>query len=215
MGRSAFFVALAYLSRVTTVYAFELAAAGALTQEGPMMSFLARRPVIVLSLLVASAGAARAVGDSAAAPIHPGSNTVNVAGSGFDDLNNAIVHWTKPTPTGMIQQSTEIVELNGDLRGRVLYHVTSVFDFVNGTLVNTGDQVYSGTIAGSAPVMIHDDQFRFEVNLVTGKETGEVFLFNHIAGPKVRCKLDGVGTGRNDQGNPTFAYTGTCTFRGR
>ena len=90
----------------------------------------------------------------------------------------------------MIQQSTEIVELAGDLRGRVLYHVTSVFDFVNGTLVNTGDQVYSGTIAGSAPVMIHDDQFRFDVNLVTGKETGRVFLFNHIAGPKVRCALD-------------------------
>ena len=102
----------------------------------------------------------------------------------------------------MIQQSTEIVELYGDLRGRVLYHVTSVFDFVNGTLVNTGEQVYSGTVAGSAPVMIHDDPFRFDVNLVTGEETGKVFLLNHIAGPKVRCTLDGVGTGHEQRREP-------------
>jgi len=140
---------------------------------------------------------------------------VKVAGSGFDDLKNAIVHSQKPTPTVMIQQSTEIVELYGDLRGRVLYHVTSVFDFVNGTLVNTGDQVYSGTIAGSAPVMIHDDGFRFDVNLVTGEEAGRVFLFNHIAGPKVRCALEIVGTVLNAEGNPTFDYSGKCTFRGQ
>ena len=63
--------------------------------------------------------------------------TVRVAGSGVDHLNTAIVHSQEPTPTGMIQKSTEIVELNGDLKGRVLYHVTSVFDFVQGTLVNT------------------------------------------------------------------------------
>lgn len=144
-----------------------------------------------------------------------GTTTVKVAGTGYDDLKNAIVHSQKPTATGMIQQSTEIVELSGDLRGRVLYHVTSVFDFVNGTLVNTGEQVFSGTIAGSAPVLIHDDQFRFEVNLVTGAETGQVFLINHLAGPKVRCTLDVVGTGMNADGNPTFSYTGECTFRGQ
>lgn len=140
---------------------------------------------------------------------------VKVAGTGFDDLKGAIVHWEQPTPTGKIQRSTETVELFGDLRGRVLYHVTSTIDTVNGTLVNTGDQVYSGTIAGSAPVMIHDDQFRFEVNLVTGTEIGQVFLFNHIAGPKVRCHLDVVGTGVNADGNPTFSYTGECRFRGQ
>ena len=144
-----------------------------------------------------------------------GTTTVKVAGTGYDDLNNAIVHWQKPTPAGLIQQSTEIVDLYGDLRGRVLYHVTTVVDVVNGTLVNTGEQVYSGTIAGSAPVMIHDDQFRFEVNLITGQETGQVFLFNHIAGPKVRCALDVVGTGLNADGNPTFTYSGECTFRGQ
>jgi hypothetical protein len=143
-----------------------------------------------------------------------GTTSLRVTGTGFDDLKNAIVHWEKPTPTGKIQQSTETVELYGDLRGRVLYHVTSVFDFANGTLVNTGDQVYSGTIAGSAPAMIHDDQFRFEVNLVTGNELGQVFLFDHIAGPKVRCELEAVGTGLNADGNPTFSYSGECTFRG-
>jgi len=139
--------------------------------------------------------------------------TIQVSGNGVDALNTAIVHSQQSTPTGMIQESTETVELTGDLKGRVLYHVTSVFDFVHGTLVNTGDQVYSGTIAGSAPVMIHDDQFRFEVNLNTGQESGQVFLFDHLAGPKVRCTLAVVGTGLNGEGNPTFSYRGACTFR--
>jgi hypothetical protein len=140
---------------------------------------------------------------------------VPVAGSGVDHLVTALVHTQEPTPTGKIQKSTEIVELSGDLKGFVLYHVTSVFDFAAGTLVNTGDQVYSGTIAGSAPVMIHDDQFRFEVNLATGEESGRVYLFDHVAGPKVRCELAVVGTGLSAEGNPTFDYRGTCTFRGR
>ena len=140
--------------------------------------------------------------------------TVAVAGSGEDQLTTAIVHSQEATPTGKIQRSTEIVELRGDLKGFVLYHVTSVFDFAAGTLVNTGDQVFSGTVAGSTPVMIHDDQFRFRVNLATGEEAGKVYLFDHIAGPKVRCQLDVVGTGLTAEGNPTFDYRGTCTFRG-
>jgi hypothetical protein len=86
---------------------------------------------------------------------------------------------------------------------------------ISSTLVNTGDRVYSGTIKGSALVMIHDDQFRFDVNLVTGAESGRVYLFDHIAGPKVRCTLDVVGTGLNADGNPTFDYRGECTFRGQ
>jgi hypothetical protein len=63
--------------------------------------------------------------------------------------------------------------------------------------------------------MIHDDQFRFDVNLGTGAETGSVFLVDHIAGPKVRCVLEVVGTGVNSGGNPTFNYNGECIFRGR
>jgi hypothetical protein len=169
---------------------------------------------IALTALFISDAGARAFGNSSAAASSETTRTVKVSGSGFDDLKNAIVHWEKPTPTGKIQQSTEVVELYGDLRGRVLYHVTSVFDFVKGTLVNTGDQVYSGTVAGSRPVMIHDDQFRFDVNLATGSEVGQVFLLNHLTGPKVRCTLDAVGTGLNADGNPTFTYTGACTFRG-
>lgn len=143
------------------------------------------------------------------------SMTINVAGSGVDLLNTAIVHSTRATATGTIQRSTETVELTGDLRGRVLYHVTSVFDVVNGTLMNSGDQVYSGTIAGSDAVLIHDDQFRFEVNLQTGSESGKVYLFNHLAGEKVRCVLDVTGAGLSPEGNPTFTYAGRCTLRGR
>jgi hypothetical protein len=169
--------------------------------------------LITVTAFSGVAGDARGVADPTKHS-HRDTRTVQVTGTGFDDLKNAIVHWKKPTPNGMVQQSTEIVELYGDLRGRVLYHVTSVFDFVNGTLVNTGDQVYSGTIAGSLPVMIHDNRFRFEVNLLTSEESGQVFLSDHIAGPKVRCKLDGIGTGLNSDGNPTFKYDGECTFRG-
>jgi hypothetical protein len=185
--------------------------------EVQMMSLAGIRVVALVSsaVLCVTAGGAGVVAESGAAGGAGSTHTVKVAGNGFDDLANALVHWQKPTSTGMMQQSTEIVELFGDLRGRVLYHVTTVIDFASGTLVNTGDQVYSGTVAGSAPVLIHDDQFRFDVNLVTGKETGQVFLFNHIAGPKVRCQLDVVGTGINGDGNPKFDYTGECVFRGQ
>jgi len=178
-----------------------------------MSLFRAFHLAAIVALSVCSAEA-REVRESAEPRHGAVTTTVPVAGSGVDFLTTAMVHSQEPTPTGKIQKSTEIVELNGDLKGRVLYHVTSVFDFAGGTLVNTGDQVFSGTIAGSAPVMIHDDQFRFQVNLVTGEESGKVYLFDHIAGPKVRCELGVVGTGLNAEGNPTFDYRGTCTFRG-
>jgi hypothetical protein len=170
--------------------------------------------ILTITMLFLGSAQARATGAATQGESLP-DRTVHVAGSGFDSLNTAIVHSKEMTPTGMLQKSTETVDLNGDLTGRVLYHVTSVFDFVKGTLVNTGDQVYSGTIAGSDPVMIHDDQFRFDVNLVTGEESGQVYLFDAIAGPKVRCTLHVVGTGINSDGNPTFDYSGECTFRGR
>lgn len=140
-------------------------------------------------------------------------STIHVQGNGVDGLTTAIVHSKRPTATGMVQTSTEIVDLKGDLNGRVLYHVTSVFDFVKQTLTNTGDQVFSGTVAGSDPVMLHDDQFRFFVNLATGEESGDVYLIDSIAGPKVRCTLHVIGTGLTADGNPTFDYSGDCTFR--
>src|SRR5450755_339917 len=139
--------------------------------------------------------------------------TVQVSGTGTDLLSSAIVHSKKPTATGVIQRGTEIVELTGDLNGKILYHVTTVIDNQKGTLVNTGDQVFSGTIAGSEPVMIHDSRFRFQVDLGTGAESGSVYLFDHIAGPQVRCELKVTGTGKTADGNPTFSYSGTCKFR--
>jgi hypothetical protein len=177
-----------------------------------MIPFRAIVAGVVAGLINSVAACAQA--GSAAAPTGNGTTTIAVRGSGLDHLTTAIIHSKETTPTGMIQKSTEIVELTGDLTGRVLYHVTSVFDFAHGTLVNTGDQVYSGTIAGSAPVMIHDDQFRFDVNLATGAENGRVYLFDRIAGPKVKCTLDVVGTGMTAEGNPTFTYTGQCEFLG-
>src|ERR1022692_1412317 len=49
--------------------------------------------------------------------------TVQVSGTGTDLLNGAIVHSKKPTATGVIQRGTEIVELSGDLNGKILYQV--------------------------------------------------------------------------------------------
>jgi hypothetical protein len=137
---------------------------------------------------------------------------IQVGGTGTDLINGAVVHSKKPTATGVIQRGTEIVELTGDLTGKILYHVTTVIDNQKGTLTNTGDQVFSGTIAGSEPVMIHDSRFRFDVNLATGAESGSVYLFDHIAGPIVRCELKVTGTGKTTDGNPTFSYTGNCRF---
>ena len=141
-----------------------------------------------------------------------GTRTVAVSGIGTDLLQTAIVHSKETTATGSVERSTVDVELNGDLHGRVLYHVTTRVDTAKGTLVNTGDQVFSGTVAGSKPVMIHDSKFRFEVNLNTGAESGSVFLVDHIAGPRVRCELSVTGTGKTAEGNPTFKYAGTCKF---
>ena len=144
-----------------------------------------------------------------------GGRTVAVSGTGVDLLTTALIHSKDSTASRMVQKSTEIVELSGDLTGRVLYQVTTEIDFVHKVLVNTGNQVFSGTVAGSAPVLLHDDRFRFQVNLATGEEHGRVYLVNHLAGPNTRCTLDVKGTGPNPQGNPTFTYRGECTVAGR
>jgi hypothetical protein len=171
-----------------------------------------RGPAAITAFMVVNAAAAVAQGRGGPASGRTDTLAISVAGSGLDHLTTAVVHSMRGKPHGTIQQSTEIVDLAGDLMGRVLYHVTTVVDSLTGTLVNTGDQIYSGTIAGSAPVLIHDNRFRFDVDLKTGRETGRVYLFDHIAGPRVQCTLDVVGTGLNPEGNPTFTYTGQCTF---
>ena len=139
-----------------------------------------------------------------------------VSGSGVHYFTTGIIHSTEPTATGMIQRSTETVELAGDLVGRILYHPVSVFDFAAGTLVNTGNQVFSGTVLGSAPVLIHDDEFRFEVDLNTGITIGEVHLVDRIAGPRTRCHLEVTGTGQvTPDGDAIVDYTGVCKVQRR
>lgn len=137
--------------------------------------------------------------------------SIEVSGTGTDLLNGAIVHSSTETPEGMIRKSTVIIDLRGDLTGKVLYQVTSTYDSAKGTLVNTGVQVFSGTVAGSDPVMIRDSRFRFKVDLKTGGDSGDVFLLDHLAGPNITCTLHVVGTGKDVDGNPTFRYSGNCS----
>jgi len=153
--------------------------------------------------------------DAAADPRQP----VPVEGTGIHHFTSAVVHSQEETPTGMIQRSTDIVSLDGDLSGRILYHPISVFDFANNTLVNTGSQVFSGTVLGSDPVILHDDRFRFEVDLATGATTGQVHLSRSNDAPHpgswYDCDLEVTGTGQTADGDATFAYIGTCLRRGQ
>lgn len=143
---------------------------------------------------------------------------IAVSGSGVHYFSEAIVHSQEPTDDGMIQQSTDVIELSGDLEGYVLYHPTSVFDYASGTLVNTGTQIFSGTIAGSAPVVLHDDAFHFEVDLNTGATTGEVHLGRSNDAPHrgawYECDLVVVGTGVTPEGDNLSDYSGECVSRG-
>lgn len=179
-------------------------------------------PALTLSIALACAIASDARVASNASPDAPGKRengargtSRSVAGTAIHYFTTAMIHSQKSTATGMIQRSTDIIELSGDLKGRVLYHPTSVFDFVKGTLVNTGNQVFSGTVLGSDPVLLHDDEFRFEVDLKSGGlEAGEVHLSDRIAGPRIRCDLIAVGAGATTpEGNSIVDYSGTCTFK--
>ena len=142
--------------------------------------------------------------------------TFEVSGTGTHFFSTAMVHDQKPTETGMIQRSTDLIQLEGDLNGMVLYHPRSVFDFAAGKLVNTGHQVFSGSIRGSRPVMLYDDSFRFEVDLQTGETIGRVFLIDQIAGPMTRCRLliSGIGE-QTPEGDAVVDYTGTCRVNPR
>jgi hypothetical protein len=144
--------------------------------------------------------------------------TIPVSGSGVDLASEAIVHSEESTPTGLIKRLTEIVRLEGDLSGYVLYQATQQFDFVANKLVVTGENVFSGTIAGSDPVILRSDESRFEVDLATGEEVGNVHLTRSNDAPDkgswYDCDLAVVGTGMTPEGNPTFDYSGECTRRG-
>lgn len=133
----------------------------------------------------------------------------------FDDMagRNPIVHSETATGTGARLRSTETIDLSGDLEGRVLYQPQTVIEFAECSLVNTGNQVFSGMIEGIGPVLLHDDLFRFEVNTCTGETVGKVYLINSIDGPRVDCLIDIIGTGMSEEGNGLAEYTGQCRLR--
>jgi hypothetical protein len=167
--------------------------------------------MVTCAAVAGISGTARADG-----PDTPSLTSVRpVIGHGIHRFTTAVVHSQQPTSTGMVQRSTDLVELYGDLEGRILYHPTSVFDFAAGTLVNTGHQVFSGTVLGGGPVLLFDDRFRFEVDLETGATVGKVYLTRTLAGGPTRCELDVVGTGQTPEGDATIEYTGECRLSGR
>lgn len=126
---------------------------------------------------------------------------------------NVITHSVTPTETGARLRTTDTIDLFGDLNGRVLYHPETVIDEGAGMLVNTGHQVFSGTVLGEGPVLLHDDFFRFEVNLATGETVGQAFLLNRLEGPVAHCIIDIVGTGMTEEGNGMADYTGRCRIQ--
>ena len=151
---------------------------------------------------------------------NPSSPPVTVRGTGVHYFTTAAVHGQAPTETGMVQRSTDIVRLEGDMDGYVLYHPTSVFDFAAGTLVNTGTQIFSGTVLDSAPVILHDDRYRFQVDLSTGVTEGQVYLGRSQDAPHrgswYECNLVISGDGTSTpQGDNVVSYEGTCQKFGR
>lgn len=179
-----------------------------------LLSTMVALGVVLACALASATGVHRYGGHSSSSTVREEFGTVQpVAGSGVHFLTTAMVHSLEPTETGLIQRSTETVDLTGDLTGRILYQPTSVIDFTNGTLTNTGRQVFSGTVLGSAPVLLYDDEFRFDVNLITGATVGKVYLTDNIAGPKIRCELEVGGAGKTPEGNIIATYTGFCRIK--
>ncbi len=138
---------------------------------------------------------------------------VAVSGSAVHYFDTKIVHRSNETAGGLWEITTETIDLSGDLEGRVLYQPTSNYDFVSGTLVNTGKQVFSGTILDSEPVVIFDDRFRFEVDLNTGVVQGQVFLSNSISGPKMDCEIDVSSSSPQVDGKVESTYAGYCRLQ--
>ena len=91
----------------------------------------------------------------------------------------------------------------------------TVYDPANGIDGQVRDIWVSGGKIVEAPTdpQINPDRTLDARGLVV--MPGGVDMHCHIAGPKVRCTLLVVGTGVNAEGNPTFNYTGVCTFHGR
>ena len=133
-----------------------------------------------------------------------------VSGNAVHFFSTSISHSEKMIEGGKIAYTTDTIDIKGDLNGRVVYHIKSVFDFQKQTLVNTGHQVFSGTIKGSMPVLILDDQFEFNVKLDTGAVLGKVYLNQTLAGESIECNLTITGTGYAENGDGLADYTGKC-----
>ncbi|MDJ0910300.1 MAG: hypothetical protein QNI99_13965 [Woeseiaceae bacterium] len=136
-----------------------------------------------------------------------------VSGSAIHYESEGIEHSLEPTAEGFIRRSTDIVDLSGDLNGRALFQPVSVINLVEGTMVNTGHQVFSGTVLDSDPVVIADRDFLFTVDLNTGETTGVIFLVRRVAGQRIRCLLFMQGTGRTAEGYNLSDYWGHCRMR--
>lgn len=175
-------------------------------------------PIVVLagcgSRAVPETAAGDGFGSSAGAA---GAQPVAVSGSAVHYFSTAIVHSRDSIGSRIVQRSTDIIRLSGDLNGYILYHPVSEFDLERRTLVNTGSQVFSGSVVGSAPVLLHDDSFRFEVDLASGATTGQVTLSRQSdardSGGWHQCRLTVTGTGATPQGDNLSSYHGECTRR--
>jgi hypothetical protein len=158
-----------------------------------------------------------ATSNGAASSAFTAVRTIAVTGTAIHFLSTAAVHSQQPTQTGMVQRSSEVIRLVGDLDGYILYHPTSTFDFAAGTLTNTGTQFFAGTVAGSAPLILHDDTYRFVVQLATGETLGEVHLSRSRDAQGrgwFSCDLTVVGTGMTAEGDVTADYSGECAWYG-
>lgn len=142
-----------------------------------------------------------------------------VSGEGVHYFTTAAIHSREASASGMTQRSSDVIRLTGDLDGWILYHPTTVFDYAAGTMVNTGTQLFSGTVLGSEPVILHDDTFRFDVDLETGATSGEVHLGRSHDAPHpglwYECDLDVAGAGLTASGDGAVSYAGTCTAFGQ
>jgi hypothetical protein len=136
-----------------------------------------------------------------------------VSGTAIHFESEGIEHSQEATENGFVRMSTDIVELFGDLRGRAVFQPVTVVDLAAGTMVNTGDQVFSGTVLGSSPVILHDDEFRFDIDLNSGATTGDILLTNKVSGPNIRCVLQMQGTGRTEEGYNLSSYWGRCKLK--
>jgi hypothetical protein len=188
------------------------------TMETRLVRFLCPLTASLLVACEAEPTMSKAWAQDAAYSVERGGQPITVTGNAVHYFTTAVIHAEQPTPNGKVQRSTEIIRLTGDLNGYILYHPTSTFDFAAGTLVNTGTQFFSGTIAGSAPMILHDDAFRFTVDLATGATVGAVHLSRSKDAPHpghwYECDLEVIGTGMTAAGDATANYSGTCTERG-